>query len=193
MQPEGLWQRTHFPAFKPIPIPNSLRVKPGLPDLLSPISARQKKEKTPNQTKPDSSSRPDLLRGRLKPPLVLRLAHIHWVPPTMGSRGARPQTRWQGPRRRATTPTTQYRTSLGGRPVCPTWQGWRRRAAHGRRRSGFLSAPVTLGESTVPSGEGSQAQAPSEGTKVDRGNVLSAAVRPRDDKPVPEGQDPQDG
>ena len=48
MQPERLWQRTHFPAFKPIPVPNSLRVKPGLPDLPFPISARQKKEKNPN-------------------------------------------------------------------------------------------------------------------------------------------------
>ena len=33
-------QRTYFPNFKPIPVPNSLRVKPGLPDLLFPISAR---------------------------------------------------------------------------------------------------------------------------------------------------------
>ena len=65
-----------FSAFKPIPVPNSLRVKPGLPDLLFPISAGQRKRKTPNQTKADCSSPPGLPRGRLKPLLVLRLARI---------------------------------------------------------------------------------------------------------------------
>ena len=37
-----------------------------------------------------------------------------------------------------------------------------------------------------PSGKRSQAQAPLEDTKVDRGKVLSAAVRPRDDRPITE-------
>ena len=75
-------------------------------------------------------------------------------PPTMGSRGTRLQMRWPGPRQRATTPTThwQYRTSLGGRPASPRWQGWRRRTARGRRGSGFLAVLVTLGESTGPLG-----------------------------------------
>ena len=44
-----------------------------------------------------------------------------------------------------------------------------------------------------PSGKRSQAQAPSEGAKVDRGKVLSAAVRPRGDRPIPRRQYPQDG
>ena len=49
----------------------------------------------------------------------------------MGSWAMRPQARRQGPQRRATTPTMQYWTSLGGRQACPIWQGWRRRTAHG--------------------------------------------------------------
>ena len=44
--------------------------------------------------------------------------------------------------------------ALGGRPACHTWQGRRRRAAHGRRRSGFLTALLTLGGGTGPLGGG---------------------------------------
>ena len=42
-------QRAHFPAFKahkPNPVPNAMCIIPGLPDLLPPITARQKKNGT---------------------------------------------------------------------------------------------------------------------------------------------------
>ena len=59
MQPEGLWQwlaaaltdsAPIFPPLKthkdPDPIPNDMSVTPGLPDLLPPMAARQRKSRT---------------------------------------------------------------------------------------------------------------------------------------------------
>ena len=78
--PKGLsrWQ-LHFSAFKPIPVPNSLRVKPGLPDLLFQYPPDKRKRGTPTQTKPDYPSPPGPSRGRPNPPLVLSPASSSWA------------------------------------------------------------------------------------------------------------------
>ena len=44
-----------------------------------------------------------------------------------------------------------------------------------------------------PAGQGRQAQALSKGTKARRQPILPAALRPCGDRPIPQGQDPEDG
>ena len=44
-----------------------------------------------------------------------------------------------------------------------------------------------------PAGQGRQAQALSKGTKARRQPILPATLRPCGDRPIPQGQDPEDG
>ena len=80
MQLEELWQRPaaalvdsrdHFSAFNPYPVPNCMRVIPGLPGLLPPMSAKQKK-RTPYLPRPASSA-----PVRAQTPLNLRVHPLH--------------------------------------------------------------------------------------------------------------------
>ena len=58
----------HFPVFKLNPVPNHMRVILGLPDLLPPISAKEKERHKKTRTKRKSKNKTRGLIGPLGPP-----------------------------------------------------------------------------------------------------------------------------